>query len=640
MRIRLRTGIFFHLLQHCLVRSQNQTHSFSMTTLNRLLLPIIAFFVSVVAPRASEAVFSADGSRLWIVPFRESSFLWEVDSRTWAVQKKFIPGLSEGIRLLARDGEGNLIILASNAVYLLPSGSEKPSLLVEIPQGTEVLGMSGVPRDGRAPTGTIILNVLTEQRQRELLALFPAKKELLRLALRRLSGISTAPAFSSTGRMVFVGTCDLWEGYVMCDEEYHEDWPIWVVGSRFAPLDLMNTDSARDGNMSLNQVAVSGNHAYAVLAERHHSALLRVNLPQEDRYGNREEDHPDLVENFTVMQRALQTVAVIDRDDHLDALATKPSPKGDAGLFYRIPSYNGESVWKFVAPGGKPVRVGVEVAPTEPEPAPEPVAPVRPVPAYFWANLGPGRSVIDIIHPIENIDLQGLADRFAAKGRIPPSEPSLPKCFKVGEMVPLMTRTGVQMREVTGFEVEVGAGEYHFNVHLASPPEQVEEHAVFMPQLKDNTDRLRLPEPAPLAASGRDDFYHNLSRQVKSMAEKDKEDWSLQVLSKVRLTEETVKVFQGKFPRPGSWLLTINLTGGEEGDAEGGCMALVSPEGEILEMLGVPGNCYKPLYLVDLDQNGFDSILFEYYYYEGSYYEVIRWVDGKPVRELMTGDGA
>jgi hypothetical protein len=70
-----------------------------------------------------------------------------------------------------------------------------------------------------------------------------------------------------------------------------------------------------------------------------------------------------------------------------------------------------------------------------------------------------------------------------------------------------------------------------------------------------------------------------------------------------------------------------------------GSMTLVSTEGALIELLG-DGNCYNPIYLADLDQDGMDDILFDHYYHEGSYSELIRWVDGKPVRERLTGDGA
>jgi hypothetical protein len=59
------------------------------------------------------------------------------------------------------------------------------------------------------------------------------------------------------------------------------------------------------------------------------------------------------------MQDALAKAEILEDVERIDALATKPSPEGDAGLFYRANGSDGFE-WKFLAPGGKPVRVGAE----------------------------------------------------------------------------------------------------------------------------------------------------------------------------------------------------------------------------------------------------------------------------------------
>lgn len=312
----------------------------------------------------SEAAFSADGTKLWVIPVFETEFLWEIETATWEATRRPVRGFAaeETPQSLCVDEKGDLLIATDRAVWVLPPGQEEPSLLASLPAPAFVTGISCVTRPGPVPVGTVFLAVRPETAGDDTLYLMkPDRKALIPVFVRRLSDLTTVPRFSDSGRMVYGGNWDLWEGFFEVWEDEGVDRAGALGGSRFAPLALMNTDSANSGSMGVDGVAVLGEDVYAALGGRHMGALVRVPLPSENRYASNDGMHPELAESFAVMKRALGQAEILEEVEQIDALAVQPSPEGGRGLFYRVLGDGFE--WKFLRPGEVGKVVGKEESP-------------------------------------------------------------------------------------------------------------------------------------------------------------------------------------------------------------------------------------------------------------------------------------
>lgn len=312
----------------------------------------------------SEAAFSADGTKLWVIPVFETDFLWEIETTTWTAKPRPVRGFAaeEAMQCLCLDEKGDLLVATDRAVWLLPPGEEEVRLIATLPGPAFVTGISCVTRPGPVPVGTVFLSVGPENGEGDPLYLMkPDRKTLIPVFVRRLSDLTTVPRFSDSGRMVYGGNWDLWEGFFEAWDDGGVDRAGALGGSRFAPLALMNTDSANSGSMGVDGVAVLGEDVYAALGGRHMGALVRVPLPSENRYASNDGMHPELAESFAVMKRALGAADILEEVERIDALAVQPSPEGGRGLFYRVRSEGFE--WKFLLPGQSGKVVGKEESP-------------------------------------------------------------------------------------------------------------------------------------------------------------------------------------------------------------------------------------------------------------------------------------
>jgi hypothetical protein len=322
-------------------------------------------FLSLKSLPGSEAAFSSDGSKVWVIPVFETEFLWEIDTTTWEAGRRPVRGFAaeETMQSLCLDEQGNLLVATDRALWTLAPGATEPRRLAALPKPSLIRGISCVTGKGPVPAGTVFLAVRPESEEDETLYLMrPDRKALLPVFVRRLADLTTVPQVSDSGRMVYGGNWDLWEGFLELWEDEGTDKAGALGGSRFAPLALMNTDSANSGSMGVDGVAVLGGDAYAALGGRHMGALIRVPLPPENRYATNEGTHPELSGSFAVMKAALDGAVILEEVERVDALAVQPSPKGGRALFYRIHGFDGFE-WKFLVPGGAARVVGRETSP-------------------------------------------------------------------------------------------------------------------------------------------------------------------------------------------------------------------------------------------------------------------------------------
>ena len=271
----------------------------------------------------------------------------------------------------------------------------------------------------------------------------------------------------------------------------------------------------------------------------------------------------------------------------------------------------------------------------------------RPVPTHFWATREEGETLVDIVDPVDGIDLQKLAETYPPKqGRytpIPASEPGLPKRFHVGDRLPLVTAKGLEMRPLKGFGIGPGASEIHFYLVLDTPPE-APDCGVLLPTAASSPARLRSPETVELPAETREALYNTLREGMNRLAgtirnEGETPEGIRETIATVTFNPESIRLLRGAFPITGAYLAAADFL--IQDKERLGFLALVSPKGEILEPIALSGFYgYEVRYLADLDSDGFDEIVFAVNAYEGQTIELISWKAGKAVRESMTGDGA
>jgi len=146
---------------------------------------------------------------------------------------------------LQMDPKGLLIAGAAKLWLWNPA---EPKALATFPPQFEVSGMVRTP--GKGNEGAILISgyhSVSEEHPKpkdfdateSLCRLAAGKKAFVPVFVRRLERVTAAPVFSGE-RMVFGGSCDVWEGGVEVEEQSELPPTLW--GQHIAPLAMCNTD--------------------------------------------------------------------------------------------------------------------------------------------------------------------------------------------------------------------------------------------------------------------------------------------------------------------------------------------------------------------------------------------------------------
>lgn len=288
-----------------------------------------------------------------------------------------------------------------------------------------------------------------------------------------------------------------------------------------------------------------------------------------------------------------------------------------------------------------------KAADPKPDPVIEPAAPVKPgvaVSALHWASASGegGRTTIDITDVKDLEGLMKLADEHGQPdgiGATFPATAKLPPGFATGDEWVIATTTGEKRGKAVGYGAYGGASEAHFIVVLDTPATGLTAKAS---DWVGPIPSLRETRPIDMATGPGKALFG----RIKAPMAKAAEPAARAALGRKPIKAEHVSVIEGRFPNGFTHLvaLTRPLAPAEEigsdhvgglllADATGRVEAIVPPTMTI--------NSDSFLFLVDLEGDGIDEVIYDDSYYEGSYTLLLTWTAaGKAEHRSLTGDGA
>ncbi len=276
---------------------------------------------------------------------------------------------------------------------------------------------------------------------------------------------------------------------------------------------------------------------------------------------------------------------------------------------------------------------------------------------FFWAEVRPDETWVDITDPpaAEQPHFEALVNRFIDRlpsegevsfARVPPDDPDLPRCFKIGDAFAVVTAQGTQRCTLKGFGVRPGAGATHLFLVLDGVPNAGPDAlvvrlagagaAIAAPA---TTVALRPAAGAALAArASRPLWPAARAGLLKGAPAKVRQAFA----TRLRPAKH-VQWFGGRFGSQATGIVTVGIEPKLPGYDWVSAMALVDAKGRPIHIVGKADfglEHYELNSLVDLDGNGVDEVVFESNYYEGYSYLLLRWTGQTFESVLLTADGA
>ncbi|MCX4239665.1 hypothetical protein [Paraliomyxa miuraensis] len=267
----------------------------------------------------------------------------------------------------------------------------------------------------------------------------------------------------------------------------------------------------------------------------------------------------------------------------------------------------------------------------------------------YWAELSYGhRTVVDVIDatgPTGSDDLAILAfaeQEFDGIESTLPSEVELPVGFAREDEWLVATPAGQRRGKVTGFGVGTGASELHFVVALDL--EDVQGLAMRARDYEGMLPPLRKAEKVELGTPEGKALLEAIRPAVAGLAT---DEDCRRALERKAFGKRNARAVQGRFPRGFTHVVAIEVPLRPSPDGAPvehvAALVLADATGRVEAVHG-PGptlDSYAIRYLVDLEGDGHEEVVYDSSYYEGDYRLLLGWdADGKPVHRTLTGDGA
>lgn len=265
---------------------------------------------------------------------------------------------------------------------------------------------------------------------------------------------------------------------------------------------------------------------------------------------------------------------------------------------------------------------------------------------FYWAEAAKGaaRTSIDVTDtPGEEVAKLVKANEEAGgvEGTLPPTA-KLPPGFAIGDRWAVATTAGAKRGKAVAFAAEIGASESHFTVMIDTVADGLAARSGDW------------PGPIPtLSAARRVDTSNGpgleLALQIKAPIVATAEPAARRALGRKPIAPRHLAVFAGRFPRGFTHLVALvrplareEDVGTDATDHVGGLL-LADATGKVETVIPTKMtiDSAEVLYLVDLEGDGIDEVIYDSTYYEGSYRMLLTWdAASKPVLRTLGGDGA
>lgn len=334
-----------------------------------LLLPIASLVFSFSAPRptarAADAVFSQDGSRIYLIDRQQApGQLYSIEVASREMLPAGVPDAGgEPIVSVDRSNAGFILCLTPSALLAWDVGKGSTARVCGAPKGGVFLEHAYDPK-----TGLIAFVVRFEQTENgsgmdwQLWTLPKGKDAPAKTRVRRVESIE-GMAFDAAGDLYFGADGDLWHGRIW-DIDAAENPGGSLQAYRCAPLATRETDNATPSQIGVRSVIVAGDWLYTHVQRMGGSGwgnVARLAKPKVEKTPEGDAAFPfTLKERIAAYQRALSTVEDLGENGSLAYLAA--SPDGKLVYFQAAPEGNELAHW-LVRDHGKPEPMAVKKAP-------------------------------------------------------------------------------------------------------------------------------------------------------------------------------------------------------------------------------------------------------------------------------------
>lgn len=265
---------------------------------------------------------------------------------------------------------------------------------------------------------------------------------------------------------------------------------------------------------------------------------------------------------------------------------------------------------------------------------------------FYWAEVekGGARTSIDV-NDASGKELAKLVAASEKAGGIEitlASAARLPPGFAVGDRWAVATTAGAKHGKTVAFKAHGGASEHHFIILIDTVADGLAARSG------------NWPGPIPTLNTARRVDTSNgpgleLVERIKAPIVATAEPAARRALGRKPMATKHLTVFEGRFPRGFTHLVALVRPFAREQDVgtdathHVGGLLLADATGKVEAVIPTKMtiDSAEVLYLVDLEGDGIDEVIYDLTYYEGGYRMLLTWdAAGKPVLRTLGGDGA
>jgi hypothetical protein len=305
---------------------------------------------------------------------------------------------------------------------------------------------------------------------------------------------------------------------------------------------------------------------------------------------------------------------------------------------------------KTIADATAPDATAPEATPPAPAVEPAVAADAKPPPGavtpgegFYWAEVAKGasRTAIDVIDTSgeEVAALEQASEGGDGIERALSATAKLPAGFAIGDPWAVATTAGAKRGKAVAFGAYTGASEAHFIVVIDTVADGLAARPGTWPGKVPKLIKARQVDTA--SGPGQ-----QLVEAIMAPIVAASEPAARRALGRKPLEAKHLTVFEGRFPGGFTHLVALvrplarkdDVTANHVGglllaDATGKVESVVRPKLTI--------DSEEVLYLLDLEGDGIDEVIYDSSYYEGSFRKLLSWdAARKPVLRTLGGDGA
>lgn len=305
---------------------------------------------------------------------------------------------------------------------------------------------------------------------------------------------------------------------------------------------------------------------------------------------------------------------------------------------------------KPIADAKTPDATPPEAAPPAPAVEPAVAADAKPAPdavtpgqGFYWATVAKGtkKTSIDVIDTSgeEVAALEQASEGGDGIERALSATAKLPAGFALGDPWAVATTAGAKRGKATAFGAYTGASEAHFIVVIDVAAEGLAARPGTWP---GKVPKLIKAKRVDTSSGPGLQLVEAILAPIAAAAEPP----ARRALGRKPLAAKHLTVFEGRFPGGFTHLVALvrplarkddvgadHVGGLLLADATGKVQSVVRPKLTI--------DSAEVLYLLDLEDDGIDEVIYDSSYYEGSYRYLLSWdAARKPILRTLAGDGA